>query len=460
MDERIQAQDEFHFQTTGWGWKLMMFITQFMRGDRYWGFLRLILALAMLLGFAWLGTFLWTGKTDLKELDFRFLAPLLGGVIAALLLAVSYLGDLYEVKQLRPVLSYLLASSFGLFYPQAVVDHGQLEVRDGDVCTLDTIGGPGFLIIRPGSLVLTERLWGPAEVYGTGWHFIPRFERVKQVVDLSEQEGQIPEIRATTKDGIVVLVSGVRFRFRIWAPQEHRRSFEDPYPYSRRSVYYLAYNRSVSAAGMTSWVDSVKLAVDGVISDYINSHQIDHLAAPQPKEIMGTASSAPVNPEFDARDEIHRAMFSAAMRQKLKGYGAELTWCEIGHIRPENKDVEKLPLLLWQTNWVGNANITRAYGEAQRIAYQELARAEAQAELLISIVHALDDVGLADGPEQQKHNLRNLILVRTAQILEGMTSMYSGATDAESYFEPLDSASSDKDGDGDFPDHHVKGDKK
>jgi hypothetical protein len=67
---------------------------------------------------------------------------------------------------------------------------------------------------------------------------------------------------------------------------------------------------------------------------------------------------------------------------------------------------------------MGDARLTRSYGEAQRLAYQEIGRAEAQAELLISIMHALSDANLRSGGTRQ--GLRDLILVRTAQLLEAM----------------------------------------
>lgn len=65
-------------------------------------------------------------------------------------------------------------------------------------------------------------------------------------------------------------------------------------------------------------------------------------------------------------------------------------------------------------------------GEAQRIAYQDIGRAEAQAEVLMSIIHALDDIDLA--AEDKNRNIRKIILLRTAQVLEAMTS----ASDEES----------------------------
>ena len=56
----------------------------------------------------------------------------------------------------------------------------------------------------------------------------------------------------------------------------------------------------------------------------------------------------------------------------------------------------------------------RAYGEATRKSYQELGRAEARAEIIMSIAHALEDLEL-DGNTRQ--NLQKIFLVRTAHLL-------------------------------------------
>jgi hypothetical protein len=71
----------------------------------------------------------------------------------------------------------------------------------------------------------------------------------------------------------------------------------------------------------------------------------------------------------------------------------------------------------WAANWIGDAKTKRSYGEAQRLAYQELARAEAQAEMIMSITDVLQDVSL--GPDQAE-TLRQIFLARTAQILEAL----------------------------------------
>jgi hypothetical protein len=101
----------------------------------------------------------------------------------------------------------------------------------------------------------------------------------------------------------------------------------------------------------------------------------------------------------------------------LRKRGTELSWIDIGSFEIPNKQVEQQRLSTWQAEWMGNARLARSYGEAQRLAYQEIGRAEAQAEMLISIMHALSDVNLRGGTRQ---SLRDMILVRTAQLLEAM----------------------------------------
>jgi len=98
--------------------------------------------------------------------------------------------------------------------------------------------------------------------------------------------------------------------------------------------------------------------------------------------------------------------------------GAHLLWCDIGHFEEDRAALEQR-LETWSAKWTGNANVIRAQGEAQRVAYQELGHAEAQADMLRSIIHAFDDIDLSK--EKKDQNIRNVILMRTAQILDSLT---------------------------------------
>jgi hypothetical protein len=164
------------------------------------------------------------------------------------------------------------------------------------------------------------------------------------------------------------------------------------------------YNGALRAEGFASWHEGVKGVIEGVIRDYIKGHFVDYLTSP------GGQGQ-------DPRQEIYQQLYRGSTPARLYERGAELRWVDIGHFELPEKQIAEQRVTTWQTRWIGNANLMRAYGEAQRLAYQELGRAEAQAELLMSIVQALEDVQLK-GDSQQ--HLRKIVLARIAGLLDAM----------------------------------------
>jgi hypothetical protein len=303
---------------------------------------------------------------------------------------------------------------FGLFpYPRLFIAEGKKHIRPDEINLVDAIGGPGYVIIQPGNAVLFEKLQNPAAVRSAGVHFISRFETIKEIVSLEEQDGEIDEVTTTTKDGIEVKVKDIRFCYRLRPGRRvggaTGRTVENPYPYSVQAVKNMVYNRSVTEEGVpTSWFGSLRFYVVNAITDYINVHSLDQLTAP------GWTGE-------DPRGSIKQVIFSNKTRSLLKNYGAEILWCDIGHFEVPEKLVAEQRLTTWQTKWAGYADRTRTEGEAQHLIAQELGRAEGQAALLTSIARALDEIGL--NGETRPH-LRSIVLMRTAQILEAMTDNF------------------------------------
>jgi predicted DNA binding protein len=57
--------------------------------------------------------------------------------------------------------------------------------------------------------------------------------------------------------------------------------------------------------------------------------------------------------------------------------------------------------------------VVRSYGEARRIAYNDIGRAEGQADMLLSIIQALDEAGFESGiedGEQGEQKIKNLMI--------------------------------------------------
>jgi hypothetical protein len=342
----------------------------------------------------------------------RYFIAFLAAITIAFFVGGRYVQDIYELASYRKALRYVMISVFGLpSYPNLEIAEGKMQLRADEVNTLREIGGPGFVIIRPGNLVLFERLRSPAAVRSAGKHFISRFESIKDVVPLEEQDGVWPESSASTKDGIEVKVKDIRFRYRLYPGRRYggftSRTWEEPYPFSPQSVKNYAYNRTIDEKGQTnSWFNTVKFIVDNAITDYVSSHTIDELTAPG---ITGD----------DPRGKIKQNIDSPRARKSLREMGAEILWCEIGHFEITDKRVSAQRLETWQMKWSGKADLERAIGEARRIEYQEQGRAEGQAEILQSIARSLEELGLKKGEALSR--VRSILLIRTAQLLEAMT---------------------------------------
>jgi hypothetical protein len=344
---------------------------------------------------------------------FRYLFVLLVALAGAFSAGVRYVQDIYNLGNYGIAALYLLASFGGIGYPKLVISEGQKKVSRGKVNRLELIGGPGYITIRPGNAILTERLHNPAGVYSAGTFFALRFEMIVTTLNLDDQHGIVSLVPSVTKDGIAVTVRDIQFRYRVWSGQRVTnttagRNPTNPYPYTIQAVRNMTYNRSVTVDGLTPWHDAVKGVIVGSITEYIAKHKLDQITAP--RYVEGD----------DPRREIGNQLQTPTVRDKLKDVGAQLLWYDIGHFDVDNKAVSEQRVNTWKAGWIGNAKVTRAYGDAQRIAYQEIGRAEAQAEVLMSIAHAFDDIDLAK--EQKDRNIRNIVLMRTAQVLETLSS--------------------------------------
>ena len=423
----------------------------FLSGDRAWAALRLVVVLLVLLAFivyerlvfgstdyrvvaeAWLAHYpflavlpeklLWFVASIFTLHNLRYYVMPVAALLGALLIAANYVREIHELPRFWLGWRFVIASMFGIAYPTATVENGKIRLKPQEINLLDVIGGPGYLNVKPGSVVLLERISEPSNVYGAGRHFISRRERIRTIVSLDEQNGELESITATTKDGIEVIVSDIRFRYRLRAGRRPNGSTGgapfQPYPFSVQAVRGIAFNGMVGPAGWISWHDAVTSAVRGAIAVYINEHQFDHLVAPREYDP-------------DPRKELKERLSSKGTRSRLWNLGADLVWVDIGHFDAAQKLVSDQKVDTWGAKWSGLAQVQLAQGEAKQLYNRELGRAEAQAGILKSILQALQDLQLSPNADQ---NVRKIILVRTAQILEALTegerSLDDGAGDKE-----------------------------
>jgi len=198
-----------------------------------------------------------------------------------------------------------------------------------------TIGGPGFVTIPSGYVVVFEGWFGKVTVRGEGKYFIPPKEWIKQIINLDEREDRIPEIYSLSKNGIRVVVKDIRYRYRICSHKPRTR--QEPYPIDKDAVLRIVYDRVILKDGVEEWDASVRKTFQGIIREYISRHPADQLTAPgvkagKPGPGLAAGSGAP----YDPRQEIADRLYSADGDQRFWECGAELVWFDIGHFSIAN----------------------------------------------------------------------------------------------------------------------------
>ena len=332
----------------------------------------------------------------------RYLILPFGAFMLVLLAAGRYVQDVYALRHFSHGMIYVINSLTGIFRPLLVIDKGKIQLREGEFNPIKEIGGPGYVVVQPGNAVLFRSLRRPSQVGLRHSVALSSFETIGEIVNLDDQHSFEPSLEAVTIDGIKVRLTDIQYRFRIISTRP--RTLEEPYPFDEDAVNRMAYNRAVTAKGLPDWRMAVHNLVKSALTDYVNSKTIDYLTAPR-------------EDGQDPRQDMRTNMTSPGVRQMLRNIGAELAWIDVGHIDIVMPEVDEERVRYWASDWVGSAEITRAYGEAKRQAYMEIGRAEAQAELIMSIASALE--GMENTPDAGK-NLQYLLLSRTAQILDAL----------------------------------------
>lgn len=335
----------------------------------------------------------------------RYLITAVSVLVFVTLAAGSYVRDIYALPRMRQGIRYVVSSLFALFVPRIIVDGGEKKLEKNEVNLIDVIGGPGHVIIQPGNAVMFKELRRPSTISIRESYYLHPFETIGQIVNLDEQQDSRSDIPAVSRDGIRVTIRDIQFRYRLFPELQYgrpkKRTIDNPYPFDEKALWNSAYNLPVTDSGPDSWKTVVGRAVVGGITDFISEHDIDYLTAPREAEI-------------DPRREIRYSLLHGPTRNALRNNGAELVWVDIGHFEID-PTVDEQRTDYWAADWLGNAQIQRAYGEAKRQMFLEMGRAEAHAEMVIALTEALRDVNWGQEPVEK---IRKLLVLKTAEIID------------------------------------------
>jgi hypothetical protein len=427
------------------------YLTLFIEGDQGWGQIRLAGALVVILFSLFIARVFQTAPAmpflDTLEIPpalrplveffvsfllpqtWRHLIPPLLGFVLALYMGARFLQNLLELPAVGQAWSHITTSLFGGAYPTMTVIEGRVEVPEPDTNPLLKIGGPGWVEIKLGNAAIFERGAGPSAVRGAGVYFMPRWETLREAFDLREVERSRTEVPVFTKDGIPLVLDGVRVRFRLRT--RGKRTEAEPYPVLVSAVRRAAYNRTVSEKGLSNWSDMVTGAAVGTITGWISKRLMNELIAP------------PVNVEdFDGeeasprnyRQSLHLLFQQGDTRKRFADMGAEILWVSVGHLRPDpniDPDVvnpedaqgrDRIHGQMVET-WKSQSQALMLEEEAEAQGYAEwlndTARVQAQVEMIQTITRGLRSAHDLNVP------ISDLILARG---MEYITSVGDTAT--------------------------------
>jgi len=192
----------------------------------------------------------------------------------------------------------------GINQPYQVIDKGQrIIAKSGGI--LNTIGGPGIVVIKPGNAVVFERGGTITKIEGPGTVKTDAFETIKEIIDLRPQWGLVEAEDVQTRDGIPLrLKAGVGYQIEPLA-NTHRRfrpgggpieaingTINGAHPVRRDSVF-----RAVYLSGTSGWQAASLGAAELALRDAIGRRTLSEIYGHFSEDMVATPA---VIPELEA----------------------------------------------------------------------------------------------------------------------------------------------------------------
>ena len=254
-----------------------------------------------------------------------FVLPVLLAILMSFHLGARYLADLFELESTIIAYRYLLGSVLGLRYPLLTIDSGDVAGLDQQNPLL-RIGGPGYLKLHLGFAAVFETMEGQPRIYGPSSghsrYFVQGFERLRDVIDLRDQLREVDEVRAVTKDGIVVYARDVQIVFRAFS--SYRRNDDGTYQADPRSMLNLAYGGIADKAGLPRWTETLPSIAERELTGYVAARTLEEFLA-LPSDNGQNAMKVHI-----PRRELTASFHTQERKERLRDLGLELVWLGVG----------------------------------------------------------------------------------------------------------------------------------
>lgn len=255
-------------------------------------------------------------------------------------------------------------------YPVEVTPQSLESLRSESV--LLRVGGPVTVQVPNGHAAVTELNGRFVRVLGPGIYNLDHFEYICNVINLQPQDRSDKDVKLVTKEGIP-LTADINVVFRI-DPGEELPSRSRPYPFDPDAVRRAAYAQSVSGGTPSTWDKSPLGKAKGTLAAVVAQYRLDELLAPE---------NSSREPHHAVRIETERKT-----RAALKEEGIQLVRLNIGRLSPP-EEASRQYVEYWLANWRKRDQIALATGTASTLQEVEVARAEAEINMLQALVEGL-----------------------------------------------------------------------
>ncbi len=322
------------------------------------------------------------------------------------------LHDRHEKRAARRVLAHYALGNPTLM---AVVREGK-AMPNVDGKPRGHISGAGVLDVDSTSVVVLSTETGLSRIKGQGLVFTRLGEKLGGIVDLRMQ-ARSKEFEFLTRDGILIK-AGVSIRFqidRISSVQvqsvDRAVRYPRPFTWSRHTIKKAIGLQSYGPEG-AAWDDVPLGMAAGMLRSIISEYTFDALSDPH---------DARSDPRAEIRSRLEKQVSAALAPHGLKVFGVGVgTFFPKGFTPTPNLDrldeITQQRVESWQAEWQSRIVRVRAEGEAESSRLREVAHAQAQMDMILKIVQAVEQSPAAD---DEPHNQ---IAQRFLQTLQAMAS--------------------------------------
>jgi len=311
----------------------------------------------------------------------RDMVPAALGIVAAFVLSACFIKELYGLKSLNAGIQHLFRCIFGTPTrgPVIRVAEGQAQADADHI--LVRIGGPGKIVAFNDSAVLLEQGGRLTRIVRPGTvTILDPFEKIRDTLDLRPMRWQF-QVDALSKDGIEVTVElDVTFQINT---KEHNPTAKTPFPAAPSAIFRAATARVMRHPGNEEPDDSLDWAQRLILDEAheclrttISRYTLDAL--------VGIERIYNQHPRQVIQSHLRESLLEPAI-----ALGAQINAVRVGSIKVGDKIAEQW-LDAWSQEWRNKALKLERDGQTQRELVRERAKAQAQAELIIEITHALD----------------------------------------------------------------------